>query len=213
MKIETITKSFLGQSVQFSAGVRAEFGYDGIAEVPDSIGEMLCEVYNTQIFPEGKAIQPPAAVRPNLTAQLNASTQELHDKLQSANRLVNDYQAQMNSAKEGERIWRTQCEEIKRENNQLRELISGAGLTLPENIKEMPRKHTFVRTDNTVNTTPDNPVKDDTTVMREKLEIKTVKELIEVAESLSLPIEEYKKLKKPELVDYILKKATENVTT
>jgi hypothetical protein len=185
MKIETIVKSHAGQAVKYSDGIRVQYDTNRKATVTEEVGAMLIEKYKGQIFPEGKVVVPMVRVMPEKPSAANvAVVEELRDRLQKANFLVNDYKAQLNTAKEGERVWRIKCEEL------MQEIASNKAVAPSE--KKLERQKT--------------PAVDESALLKEKLEAKNIKELQKIAEECKLPFAEYSKLNKTHLVEYLVEK-------
>jgi regulator of replication initiation timing len=195
MKIETIVKSCANNTVKYSNGIRVTYDGAAVAEVSEEDGLFLLEKYAGQIFPEGKVVRP--VVTPSKNTSVDGSEVEnLRAQLQKANALVNDYKAQVGSAKENERVWRTKCQDLMMENTTLREHLGKPSKT--EDVKEDEQK-------------ADEKKQAEDDVVKAKLEGKTVKELTSIAEEMKLPVEEYKLLNKKKLIDYIITKT--NATT
>jgi hypothetical protein len=198
MKIETIVKSYANQIVKFADGIRVTFNADCTAEVSEEDGKKLLERYTTQIFPEGKVIQPEIAKSPALPKVDKATINELQEQLQRANHLINDYAAQANTAKEGERVWRNKCTELLGQIKTLQAQLGQKADIKPDDAPKNESEKDSKKTEQV-----------DAAALLEKLSAKTVKELQVIADELKLP---QKKLNKQGLVDYIIA-ATTNATT
>ena len=190
MKIETIVKSHRGQIVKYANGIRISFDQSGVAEVSDADGLFLVNRYVDQLFPAGKVVQPATPLTPIINKADGSVVEELRDKLNRANRLVDDYKAQANSAKQGEAVWRTKCEELM---GQITALKTGTKIQPPVKVKEVEK-----------------PTEQS---LKERLEAKTTKELIAFAEELKLSKAEYQKLTKAKLVDYLINATTKNANS
>ena len=188
MKIETIVKTHRGQPVKYAAGIRVLFDANGVAEINDKDGAFLIDKYAGQIFPAGKVVQPVAQVLPASNKADGSVVEDLREKLNRANRLVDDYKGQANTAKQNEAVWRTKCEELMGQITQLQAQIGKkAVLPQPEKKEVVIEKQTELS-------------------IRQKLEAKTTKELITFAEELKLSKAEYQKLTKAKLVDFLIAK-------
>ena len=187
MKIETITPSHKGHSVRYSNGIEVAYDAAGIAEINDEDGEYLVEKYSDQVFPEGKVQLPTPKSATPTEAKNSDALEELRDKLQKANSLINDYKAQAGQAKEGERVWRMKCQELMDEVKMLRGQIGSSIKT-----EEMTR----------------SSKKDDSIELKKQLEEKSVSELRKIVEELKLPNVEYKKMMKSKLIDLLIQVTT-----
>jgi hypothetical protein len=190
IKIETIDKSQANLTVKYSGGIRVTYS-NCVAEVDKAEGEYLLATYPTMIFPEGKAIRPKPA-EPVVKAPTGEVT-DLKEALQKANHLINDYKAQANAAKEGERVWRQKCQDLMFENHTLQDQVKalqGSDTKAGDDVKKADAKPAG---------TPE--------ALRTALEAKTIKELIVIAEELKLDKAEYQKLTRVKLVEYIIAKS------
>jgi hypothetical protein len=192
MKIETIVKNYAGQTIKFSDGIKVTFDANCLADVTPEIGTRLIEKYTGQIFLQGKVVQPmvrTSTVPPEITGKESSMVGELREKLQRANFLLNDFKAQLNAAQQNERVWRMKCEELM------------------QTTKAIPTKNT--------NTIPAENKKVENALteaeaLKTQLTAKTVKELQKIAEELNLSADEYLKLSKINLVNFLIEKTTAN---
>jgi len=186
MKIETIVKSHLGQSVKYSNSIKVTYDKKGVAEVSSEVGKYLIEHYIDQIFPAGKVVIPePSSIIPKKSD--NGEILELKEQLQRANKLANDCKTQAQAAKDGEAIWRTKCEELLEEIKVLK------GQKPAEQPKEL---------------TLEQKIKEERTALRLELSKKKLPELVAIAVELKLPEEEYKSLNRGKLIEYLISKTT-----
>jgi hypothetical protein len=199
MKIETIVQSHKNQTVKYSGGIKVSYNAQGVAEVPEDIGDLLITKYRGQIFTEGKVVQPMVRTSPAAAAKEaeNGVVQELREKLQKANSLVADYKAQAGMAQENERVWRMKCEELM---NTLAAIKEGKAASASET------KPPVFPGDRAEKGT--SPQIDDTATLRDKLNAKNIKELQKIAAELKLPVKDYEKLNKNKLVDYLIQQTT-----
>lgn len=191
MRIETNVKVYTNQSVKYTNGIVVTYNNNHIAEVSDEVGEFLIGKYVGMIFEAGKAPKP-GMVR-SAPTKTDGGNAELKESLQKANRLVGDYKAQAQASKEGEQVWRNKCDDLMGEIKRLQILLAGkpAEVAPLEEVKEL---------------TEEEKIEADLAALRAKLEAKTVKELQAFAEELKLPKEEYAKLNKAKLVEYLVAK-------
>jgi hypothetical protein len=194
MKIETIVKTHAGNIVKYANNVKVVYNADAIGEVSDADGAYLVDRYPGQIFPAGKVVIPDPPLSSSKTPVDGSEAELLKDKLAKANLLINDYKAQTNQAKENERVWRMKCQELM---DQVARLQNNLGATDKAEEKPMGRTKPPVEVD-----------VDETEALKEKLTVKSVKELQIIAEELKLPVDEYRKLTKNKLVDYLIEKTT-----
>jgi hypothetical protein len=186
MKIETITNTHKGHSVRYSNGIEVTYDAAGIAEINAEDGQFLIDKYIGQIFPAGKVEMPMTRTPALATGTKNTEAiEELKDRLQKANSLINDYKAQANQSKEGERGWRIKCEELLKENQMLRGQLTSE---TKADKKEEP--------------------KDETLQLREQLTTKSVRELQKIVEELKLPDVDFKKMNKSKLIDLLIQVTT-----
>jgi len=187
MKIETNYKSFYNNSVKFAQGIRVQFDSSGKAEVSKEDGDFLIVYYPDWIFPEGQVPVAPVARQRNGNTPIAKETETvevLKERLQGANKLLNDTRAQLQRAQESERIWRMKCEELLRG-------------TSDKAVKEEK-----------VQAVVESKKDDEDTVLRATLEKKTREELLNIAHELNLPESEYKQLNKARLINYLIKQSS-----
>lgn len=182
MKIETVVKSHHGQPVKYSNNIRVIYDNKGIAEVSSEDGKYLIEKYEGQIFTAGKVVLPEKSAVISKTSD-NSEISELKEQLQRANKIANDCKIQAQAAKDGEATWRTKCEELLVEIESLKAQI-------PE-----PKPRVL---------TPEEELAE----LKKQLEAKTTKELVAFAEEAKFPEDEYKKLNKTLLIEYLISKTT-----
>jgi tartrate dehydratase beta subunit/fumarate hydratase class I family protein len=194
MKIETTVPSHAGHPVKYSGSIVVTYDSKGIAEVSEEDGEDLIEKYKGLIYPAGQ-VPKPAMVRsvPTTSGKDNETVAELKISLQKANRLVGDHKASADVAKNGEKMWRDKCDELMTEIKGLKAQLAGkpAEDAPKEEVKEL---------------SAEEKIEADLAALTAKLEAKTVKELQAFAVELNLPIEEYSKLNKAKLVEYLVEK-------
>jgi hypothetical protein len=197
MKIETIAPSQKNIIVKFSNNIRVSF-QNGVGEVSKEDGEFLLGKYPEQLFPEGKVVLPKATIPASKPSVDGSIVESLRNQLQRANSLVNDYKAQLGSAKENERVWRTKCQDLMLENHSLKDLLGQ-----PVKAEEKKAEIEDIRP---IEADTEIVAKTEAEMIREKLSGKTVKELTAIVEDMKLPVDEYKMLNKNKLVDYIIEK-------
>lgn len=209
MKLQTIKRSLWGQKSKFVGNVILAFDKEGTVDVPEEIAKKLLELYPTILFPEGEAPTEsrPVRVRKDIPAGNTVETIEvLKERLAEANRLVTQFKAQADAAQDRETLWRQKSAELLKENERLK-----ADLGALKKVETESDKNDSESSDmNDASPTDKNKVPEHDEDLRTQLESKTKTELLQIASELQLPVEEYKRLNKTQLVEYLCKKA-ENI--
>ena len=211
MKIQTINPSQFNQTVKFVKGIKVTF-HNGVADIPDEDAKVLLEVYPEILFPEGQIPLPKVERKRGDEGDLktNETIEVLKERIAGANRLVNDYKAQLSTAKDNERIWRSKCEELLKENQSLKsgKVIQPENNELETKLKLLEQENQELLKENAgLRTQLSKEKKEESNeeVIR-SLETKTREELLQIAKELNLPEVEYKRLSKVKLMDYLISK-------
>lgn len=188
MKIQTNSKVNINRTVKFAQNIKVTFNNNGVAEVPDREGKFLLERYPEQLTLEG-VIPAAPAVSKAMTAKDTTMVEDYKERIQELNRVMEGLKQEARQAKEGEEIWRTKCNELLDEISLLK------GHVVPDvSAPAKPAK--------TEATAPDTAVD-----IKKTLSAKKIDELRKIAESLSLPKEEWEFLNRFKLVDYLVEKS------
>ena len=187
MKIQSKKFNHRNTKRIFSRGIEVEFDDNRVADVSDSVGEMLLTNY-PNIFCHPGEVE--VTEEKPVTVQEKKQEPFMKAKINEQEKKIVGLEKQLKTAKEEVIIWRAECQRLSKEVEDYKDRL----FKYEGEVREQSDR------------VDDTPVGDTETTLKAALEKKTKAELIEMARELKLPDNDWRDLNKGPLIDYLIDK-------